>query len=452
MNFTLTHRTALALTLCMPLACTIKTTGSDEPADDSSGAEDSNDDSEASKDAGHSDGPTHSTPTSSETNEPTSGPSESTADAGDHSADSGTSDETADAGSVTESESNTDTNVGSGDAGDAGDADSGDAAPPKPVVKDVDTIGVGVSGDLFCKDGSFTITVQPRDAEGNLVTPELEDLSCSSMLGTDSIDCSVQSVSCDAGGAAPNARTVVLVIVDDSGSMDDNDPDGKRQEACASFVEQLGADDIVAITDFGNGGTAPATALQTVQGLTDDKMLARDACASLQSGPVGTPIYGSVVDAASIFLPAAVEQYGKNVNFSVLMLSDGQPDSDTASREQGLQAIADNKFPIYTVGLGPAAEGSDSSDATATQTLQELSQASGGAYASSVAPEGLGGLFEQVGSVVRKGSCEVSASLHADAFASGELVSGQLRFASGDLTTDFSFNVPSSELEASRCK
>jgi hypothetical protein len=463
MHLRLISKTALLIGLCLPLtaACTIRTGGADDAADENDDADDdliddADDDSANDEDDGASE--TEATDTESaddSSSEETTG-TESTGETGETDDDDATSDSTDDSSSADAGveDSGTVTSDAGEDETDAGtDAGSDvDAAPPRPEIDEVDSIGVGVSGDQFCSDGTFTITVQPKDAEGNLIEPLPEELSCTARAGEAEVDCSIEGVTCDPGGDAASERTVVLVIVDDSGSMDDNDPDGLRKEACTSFVDQLGPTDVVAITDFGNGGTSPASALQTVQGLTEDKALARAACESLVSGPTGTPIYGSVVDAANVFFPAAKEQFGDKVNFSVLMLSDGEPDSDTSDRDTALAAIADAKFPIYTVGLGPAAEGFDGSNPTAITTLQELSQNSRGAYASSVAPEGLGGLFEQIGSVVREGSCTVSAALHADAFASGDLVEGQLNFSNGDVSTDFSFNVPLSELEASRCQ
>lgn len=339
------------------------------------------------------------------------------------------------------------------DAGAAGaamaEAGAGGQAPAP--VEDVSTIGVGVTADSFCTEGTFTVTVQPKDADGNLVISGPQDVTCTADIAGDTLQCTVQNVECIEGSDASGSQTVVLVILDESGSMDDNDPEGLRAEACSAFVDQLGSSDIVAVSDFGHGGVAPASALRTLQSFTADKELARAACENTETGPTGTPIYGSVLDAVEVFLPAVQEEYGDSVNYSVLMLSDGEPDSDVADPEVALEAAKAAEVPIYTLGLGPAAEGSDGSNTTAIEVLQELSQETGGAYASAIDPEGLEGLFEQVGSVVREGRCQISSQVTGESFPVGQVVNGSVVFTAGDASADYSFMVPASELDASMC-
>lgn len=328
---------------------------------------------------------------------------------------------------------------------------AGGEGPTAIPVKTISTVGVGLSGDTFCATGDFAVTIQPRDEEGEIVLREEAAYGCTAAIGGESLECAVKEVACFGGSASSESQTVVLVVLDDSGSMDDNDPDEQRAEACSALIDQLGDGDVVAITDFGHGGTSPALALRTLQGYTDDKDLARAACESIYTGPTGTPIYGSVVDAVEVFLPLAEESYG-DVSFSVVMLSDGEPDADVASHEEALEAATEADVPIFTVGLGPAAEGFEGSSTTAIEVLQQLSEETGGAYASSADADGLEGLFEQVGSVVREGRCEVSATLTADSFPVGGAVEGTLELTDSEASSEFSFTVPVSEVEASKCE
>ncbi len=340
---------------------------------------------------------------------------------------------------------------GTGQTGLGGGAGTGGAggAGGATKVEQVSTIGVGVTADTFCSTGAFTVTILPQSDQGGLVPVGPTDVTCTASLSGQNLTCAVNGVNCVSGSGGAS-QTAVLIIMDESSSMDTNDPEAKRSEACVSFVNQLNPTDVVLLADFGNGGVSPASALRTVQAFTADKDLARAACQKATTGSWGTPIYGSVVDAAEVFLPMAEQQYGANVNFSVLMLTDGEPASDTANREQALAAARTAQVPIYTVGLGPAAEGSSSSNATAIGVLQELSQETQGAYASSVLADGLTSLFQHMGTAVRQGKCQVSATLTASQFAVGGSVQGTITNQS--LTTTYGFTVPTSTLAESKCQ
>ena len=338
----------------------------------------------------------------------------------------------------------------------------GDAGPPEDVIPDAassdpelaifSTVGIGVSADRFCAEGAFTVTVQPTNVDGALFVIDDAMPECKAMLGTEALACSVTAANCVEGSDETEGGTVLLVILDDSNSMDDNDPSFLRSEACAGFISQLGEADRVAVTDFGHNPEGPNRALRTLQDLTSDRDAAQRACMGLSTGSAGTPIYGSVMDAVEVFLPRALEYYGDNIQFSVLLLSDGEPSNDLTAAEVALAAARDAEVPIFTVGLGPAADGADDADVDAIAVLQGLSEETGGAYASSADAIGLDALFGDVATAVRDGRCQLSLRLNSEAFASGASLTGEVSVSQGEFSTDFSFMVPSSELEGSKCQ
>jgi len=337
--------------------------------------------------------------------------------------------------------------MGDEDGGTAGEQDSG---PPPPVLAEVTTIGVGVGGDSFCADGSFSVTIQPTDSEGDLFIPAAAEVTCTASIDTQAVSCEVRDVACTTGSESSDAATALLVIIDDSASMNNNDPDEKRADACAAFVDHVGSGAFIAITDFGRQSTAPADELGVLQDFTDDLAVARAACMAIETGGQGTPIYGSVIDAVEVFLPSARQAHGQDLNYAVLLLSDGEP-GDSGTREEALAAARQAQVPVFTVGLGPAAEGASNADSDAITVLQELSEETGGSYASSADADGLESLFMQVASAVRRGRCQVSARIDTESFTVGQSIEGTIVLQSGQASTSYAFTVPASELADSRC-
>ncbi len=348
------------------------------------------------------------------------------------------------------------------------------------AVAHVTTIGAGRSADPLCKTGEFSVTLQPRNAVGEVVLPESLAVACgSAKAGAMGLNCGIQNVECTPGSQDTGQRTVALVILDDSGSMKSNDPDNLRRTACADFVASLDADDAVAITDYGpqpsEGSVDKGTKeLRIIQDFTTDKNKAIAACQQAEAGG-GTPLYEAVAEGVDQMLVEARAKYAGG-HYSMLLLSDGKP-SSSSDREVALEAAKRENIPIYTVGLGPAAEGklragysSCASDADCTsvgsacrtapdatesvchlpdfsqkavQVLQELSNETLGAYASATNPEALEFLFKNVSSAVREGKCTVSARLDlGSALAIGERVVGTLAVGTGKAKSNYEFTVP----------
>ena len=69
---------------------------------------------------------------------------------------------------------------------------------------------------------------------------------------------------------------------------------------------------------------------------------------------------------------------------------------------------------MFTVGLGPAAEGDPNVDAEAVKVLRELANDTGGSYASASDPAQLDNLFRNMGTALARGSCKTTAKI-ADA-------------------------------------
>jgi hypothetical protein len=351
-------------------------------------------------------------------------------------------------------------------------------------VEEVSTIGVGVTADVFCKSGDFGVTIQPRDGKGEVVISSDLQVTCTaSTQGAGSIACDVTAVECTPGSAASGRRTVALAIIDDSGSMAGSDPSEERKKACVEFVSSLGADDAVAISDYGpsptEGGKATSTTdLRVLEDFTTDKAKAAAACEKIVASG-GTPLYESVEQGVEKLLVSARKVYG-DANYILLLLSDGMP-TGALPKQDAIGAAQAEGIPVYTVGLGPAAEGGTietpfqctadadctaiagagasckpaaagganvchvpSTDPGAVQVLQELASETSGAYAAATDATALEQLFRNVSSAAVEGKCTVSArlDLSATTVSQGEKIEGTLEVGKGKASTTYGFTVP----------
>jgi len=357
------------------------------------------------------------------------------------------------------------------------------------AIDSVTTIGVALSADSFCTSGDFSVILQPRNSAGQVVISDQLQVAChGARVGQDTIACTIQDVTCTEGSDGTGQRTVALVILDDSGSMASSDPEKQRRDACADFVASLGPEDVVAIGDYGpsasTGSVDKGTAkLRVLQDFTGDKALAMAAC-QLTKNSGGTPLYEAVQEGVDQMLVEAKKTYGDS-QYSMLLLSDGKPSSDT-HRQDALDAAQRESVPIYTVGLGPASEGamsetfqacetdaacgsegaclpsasgSDKScflpdfDPEAVKVLQELANETSAAYAAASNPSALEHLFKNVSSAVREGKCTARARLELkEALGIGNIVRGTLTVGGAGAEAKYEFSVPLPDDSATYCE
>lgn len=181
--------------------------------------------------------------------------------------------------------------------------------------------------------------------------------------------------------AGNQAATVVLVI-DGSGSMNDEAKLAGAQQAAVSFVEHLQpGQDQVGLIVFSSGSeiVAPFAPLTAANKQTLIDQIQR------LSTMGGTQFYQAVQDAIAQFHAAA----GRKV---VLALTDGRDDNGQALLASTIAAAKQANVAIYTVGLGSDVD---------EDGLRQLATANGGTYAFSPSADQLEQLYLDIAGSLR---------------------------------------------------
>jgi hypothetical protein len=325
-------------------------------------------------------------------------------------------------------------------------------------VTSVIVVGTSVTNKIY-ENGQYGITLVPKDATGQAVLGA--GLKVGITINTPPTFTSQVTMSeCTQTQAPGGAGLAVGVIIDDSGSMSGSDPTLKRKDATVAFIDTIGAGDEVLLTDYGpfgnnlrnlvcvqaaapaTGGFAPASANAACaatmsNAFTSDKAVLKAATAQIRASG-GTPLYESCVQ----MVPLVAAKAGKRQ--AILLLSDGAPNASPMEAKCTADAIAAG-IPIFTVGLGPAAEkpNGGGSQPNAVKVLRELSSATGGVYASADLPEQLMALFSNVGTALSQGKCGSLAILNEYLqLLPGTSVVGTVTVGDNNATGTFQFVAP----------
>ncbi|TIC87462.1 VWA domain-containing protein [Nocardioides sp. GY 10113] len=155
----------------------------------------------------------------------------------------------------------------------------------------------------------------------------------------------------DGGGGTDIVLLDLALVLDSSGSMDWNDPDGLRRSAAKNFVDALLPEDRAAVVDFDDSA-------YVTQGLTTDHDAVKAAIDQIDDVG-GTNIGAGVSLANSILInngdPARARM--------AILLTDGEGSYSSSLTEQARTA----GIAIYTIGLGASVDSALLSD-IATQT------------------------------------------------------------------------------------
>jgi hypothetical protein len=331
--------------------------------------------------------------------------------------------------------------------------DPGDA---NAQVEKVVVVGTSVTSALYA-DGKLALTTVPTDAAGEAVLAKGLEVHVS-ITSPIALDVTVDSTECTEPDQGKKSISVG-VILDDSGSMDSSDPDNLRRSATVSFLKALGADDRVLLTDYGNTyddrlrdllcvadartktgttGTDPLEACSPPKpAFTSDKSALIRATEEIVSGG-GTPLY----EACAEMVPLVDSV--KDGRRGMLLLSDGLPNDESAAKRDACHGAAKAAgIPVFTVGLGPAAEGDQGVDPAAVKVLRELATETGGSYASANDASQLDNLFRNMGTALARGSCKTSARIARVAeIQPGASVKGEVRVGTKGAKASFDFVAP----------
>ncbi|MHB1561722.1 MAG: vWA domain-containing protein [Isosphaeraceae bacterium] len=169
--------------------------------------------------------------------------------------------------------------------------------------------------------------------------------------------------------------TTIVLVVDRSGSMRDENRIGALKRAVASFLEKLPPGSRVAVVSF-------ASEVDRLSGFTTDLVSVRAEVQELEADG-STRFYDAVQQALSLLQ----HETGRR---AVLALTDGE---DTASQEANLESVVaaarKMNLPVYTLGLGSERE-------IKARELRQLADATRGQYYPSRRADQLRAIYEQI--------------------------------------------------------
>jgi hypothetical protein len=315
-------------------------------------------------------------------------------------------------------------------------------------VDKITVVGTSVTSALYVS-GELGLTTIPKDLSDEAVLDSglKVDIEITSPA---ELATSIGATECTVPDASKTS-VAIGVIIDDSGSMSGNDPNKLRKSATVSFLNTLGSEDRVLLTDYGSSGShlrdllcqsnlapgAPDASCSPPQAnFSSDKAALVKATEQIENAG-STPLFESCVEMMPL-----VDSV-KDGRRGVLLLSDGEPNS-SSKRDACHAAAKAAQIPVFTVGLGPAAEGAPSASPNAVKVLRELATETGGSYASANDPAQLDSLFRNMGTALARGSCRTTVTI-ANAAAKiqpGTKVSGEVSIGSKGAKAKFEFIAP----------
>jgi len=200
---------------------------------------------------------------------------------------------------------------------------------------------------------------QAVNTAANTVTATVEHFSIYAIFNVRNWNATLTALAgtCEEGGGGGDDVVFVDVafVLDSSGSMTSNDPQGFRRTAAKSFVDAMLPEDRGAVVDFDSGA-------RILQGLTSDKSALKSAIDRIDSSG-GTNITAGVQLGIDALAPSDDPLRGK----IMILLTDGVGAWNPALIGVAVAA----RITIYTIGLG--------SGVNAVQ-LQSIAAGTGGQY------------------------------------------------------------------------
>ncbi len=157
---------------------------------------------------------------------------------------------------------------------------------------------------------------------------------------------------------AVSGNHVTIIVLDMSGSMAQNDPDGLRCSAANAYIDLSGPGDYIGVVNLDGGASQAVIADPTEMATQSARKGLRDAIQSKTNGcaPNGsTPTYNALNTALGMLNTATK---GGNIAGSVILLTDGVPEPNPGSQISNIKANLVPQFkahtwPVDVVALGP---------------------------------------------------------------------------------------------------
>ena len=212
----------------------------------------------------------------------------------------------------------------------------------------------------------------PTEVSGNVATAVLEHFSTYVLLNKTSFEEIWMSEikPPEYTGEDQKKGLDVVLAIDSSGSMDNNDREGLRKEAAKLFADKLGENDRAAIVDFDDYASVTCA-------LTNDKEQIKTAIDNIDSSG-GTDLAEPV--STGIDILTSDEISSSKYKF-IILLTDGEGYYNDSCSESAVE----NDIQIYTIGLGSGVDES---------LLQRIANDTGGKYYFASDADELLGIYE----------------------------------------------------------
>lgn len=319
----------------------------------------------------------------------------------------------------------------------------GDPAAQEQTIQSLTVSGVKIAAEIFPVSGQFGLGLVAKDVDDK---PILAGGTISAALTGDlavaadpQYSISLESTETQAPSDNPNYAAILL---DDSGSMSNTDAKRLRAEAAKIYWEEIlpvRTDNMVALLDFGSGGTSELNFSETrlLQDWTRSTADLEAQMPNIQASG-STPLYESLLETAT-WLGTSTPA---GSNRTILLLSDGQPSGDT-QKTAAIEAANSAGIIVHTVGLGPASDLDPSMQPEAVSAVRDVADGTAGVYASATSAETLRPIFQTLAQVAGQGQLVSKFKINPPP-PSGTRVTGTVTMKSGGsaVTAMWSFVAP----------
>ena len=262
------------------------------------------------------------------------------------------------------------------------------APPAAPAVPP--TVVGGTPGEFTGIGGQFTLVMVLEDKDGKPITEALanenftfKDVTLAPTATPTEVFTTGEAVpvKVENGGKVESGPVSMMIAIDQSGSMSDNDPQRLRYTAATELIDTLKAPDEVGVMS-----------LDTVtQKLTQDYGLAKQA---VTRGGGSSDIYGGVRIGVKELASA------QHTHKAIVALTDGE--TGLGNFEASIKEANDARINVYTVGLGNNLN---------YKELQDLASRTGGAFAHVQNANDLQNVFNAIGRSIQQGGTRVTGQV-----------------------------------------
>ena len=303
-------------------------------------------------------------------------------------------------------------------------------------LEDLSLVGVmpasGYADPASADYGTFFVALGAKNKSGDFVAPVTNLLEVRDETGDPLvIEESEEKKGTDQGS--------MYVLVDESSSLRDTDPDEHRKEAVSLLARKLGkCASGWRMSLHGFDGYEVREIVPWTNNLGDVEAAAEELVANGT-----TNLYDAVIESVPSVGADVSSSFngGGKVGEALVVISDGADSASSSSRDDMTAAAASGGTPVHTVGLGPASDKAPDASDDLVGVLRELSDASGGVYgAASDAAD-----LPRIADAIAQAHCGGYTVLVVEddtPSESGSMVDGEVGVSETDVSVPFTFLAP----------